>query len=353
MRDCIEIHDSIYSNYQAQIDSLSANNTLLTDSILKLNHEAFLKHDETDIFGLPVEIVAIAIPVLIFALGQFLVFWRSQNLKKTETETFRRTVLKWISAIQEPITVALKNLDLLEKGLISSTDFFPVKYFYNQILADKLDSLDLKEMFKPLLINSCVVNAEDRDEMDTHFYQIVSQVSYLTRIEKEIPGYYKKYEDRINLYSEEWAISFRKLSETLTKISTDRVSFRYKGEKSLYMKILNIANYWASSDQKRRSASDNISQVDFNHISQNLIKPLIQEVEDLLTDDYSNHIAHELFKLLQANLMVINNTIALNHGEAEFFSGIKSQIKSANVKLLEAQNFYIKKSKARSLFLLK
>lgn len=84
VNDSLEVVSSFYSKF----DSISRVNLSLQDSVATLNNQELIYATETEIFGMPLNLARVFIPVivtlLVFALGQFLIWLKSKYEKQNE-----------------------------------------------------------------------------------------------------------------------------------------------------------------------------------------------------------------------------------------------------------------------------
>jgi hypothetical protein len=121
-------------------DSIANVNLLLQNSIDSLNQLETTTLSETEVFGMPLDLARIFIPVivtlLVFALGQFLVWLKGKYEKQNEVTSYRDLILGWINLIEQSVTQQVTSCRDFSTRLQVSQDIHPELFQYNKMLAN-------------------------------------------------------------------------------------------------------------------------------------------------------------------------------------------------------------------------
>src|SRR5690606_25231573 len=98
----------------------------LQDSISALKMQNLESASDSQIFGMPLGLARIFIPVivtlLVFALGQFLVWLKSKYEKKNEVTSYRELILGWVDLIEQSVTQQVNACNDFSTRLQNSED---------------------------------------------------------------------------------------------------------------------------------------------------------------------------------------------------------------------------------------
>ncbi|MCJ8290002.1 MAG: hypothetical protein HRT58_10090 [Crocinitomicaceae bacterium] len=341
--------DSISNMYMIQIDSISGVNMSLQDSILTLNQQSLESASETEILGLPLGLARIFIPVivtlLVFALGQFLVWLKSKYEKQNEVASYRELILGWVNLIEQSVTQQVTSCNDFSIRLRDSEDIHPELFQYNKMFANKVDDFSVDVFVNTFVTNSKGVDSESENDKQKWCFNLISEFNYLKNIEEQIPTIYEKYQSQTFEIMDEWNSNFGKLDKIISEQSRLVNSRPGHATATFHGQVMGIANAWlAAAPNGRSSVTLTIDT---------LITPLTDLVRVELTQNPSNEYAFNLSDILQTLRISHLKWETNKNGNVQIFEGLGTKINDVLVSLKSTKNNFDSKTKPNQVFNIK
>lgn len=134
--------DSLAKIYETTIDSLKSMITTINNHQTEIQEELF--------WGMPVATAAIVISSIItigiFGFGYFLNWLKNQNDKRSESDAIKTMLTVWIDLLKSPVLLQSKNSRDFAQRLRKSTELDSEKFSLNLLMANKLQSIEFKEL---------------------------------------------------------------------------------------------------------------------------------------------------------------------------------------------------------------
>lgn len=324
--------------------------SLLTDSLIIAQNVCVSQGDiisdaTTSFWGMPEGLARIVIPagitLLVFILGQIIVWYRTQTAIQNEVKNYRDIILTWIDLIQKPVELQINSCIKLSENIINSQDIHPERFIANKMLAEKVDSIGIERYISTFMINTTI--PREKNENDVMAYHLISQFNFLKSIEPIIADTYKNYQTQILELMNEWNIYFMKLDELVSNwskiISNNHPYFTFQ------QKIINTSNSWMKTAPNGRST--------IVHSMNNLITPLSKIVEIELNTNIANDYAFQLSAILQ-QLRIVDLKWKTNiEGNSKLFEDIAISIGNSYRTLLNAKKYFKEKTNVKCIFSLR
>lgn len=322
--------------------------SLLTDSLTNIKsvcvaHSSTISGTTDCFWGMPEGIARIVVPagitLLVFVLGQIIIWYRSQTAMKNEVMNYRDIILTWIDLIQKPVEKQINSCRELSKNIANSQDIQPERFVANKMLAEKVDSIGIERYISTFMINTTKPKEENQNDLMT--YNLISQFNFLKSIEPIIADTYKNYQTQIIELMMEWNNYFMKLDELTSNWSKIIVDNKHPYF-AFQQEIVKISNNWIKTAPNGRST--------MVHSMNNLITPLGKIVGIELNANIKNEYAFQLSAILQ-QLRIIDLKWKTNiEGNSKLFEDIANSIDNSYKALLNAKKYFQEKTEIKNLF---
>lgn len=328
--------------------------SILVDSIGKIKefiiqnhitlHSEKIKDSQDTILLMPESLARILIPALItlivFVVGQLIVWYRSQKIIQNETKTYKKIILGWADLIKTTIGQQVEECKGLSERIKNSENLIPEKFMMIKMLANKVDNISIDKYISTFLLNTTKPKNDEENKNEKMTFNLISQYSYLTSIESNISETYESYQLEINKIMEEWNEKFY----ILTKIIDDWTQ-KIKEEDDLFefrQKVRQISVNWVNTAPNGRST--------MIHSVNQLITPLSALVDEELKANMSNEYAYLLSETLQHLRIVDLKWKTCINGFSIVFHNIANDIEISLNALNEANVYFSTKTKTKNIF---
>lgn len=343
------VNDSINAvlvNHIKSLDSIAKVNLSLQDSITSLNKQETTDSLETEILGMPLGLARIFIPVLVtlivFALGQFLIWLKGKYEKQNEVTSYRDLILGWVSLIEQSVTQQVTSCEDFSTRLQASEDIHPELFQYNKMLANKVDDFSVDIFVNTFVTNSQVTDKENESEKQKWCFNLISQFHYLKNIEEQIPTIYEKYQSQTFEIMDEWNTNFGKLDKIISEQSRTVNTTPTHPTAAFHATVMGIANAWLAAAPNGRSS--------VTLTMDNLIVPLSAAVQTELSTNPSNEYAFNLSDNLQTLRITHLKWDTNKNGNVQVFQGLGTKISDVLESLKTTRKNFTEKTKMSSVF---
>lgn len=330
-------------------DSITKANLLLQNSIDSLNQQGIKALSETDVFGMPLDFARIFIPVivtlLVFALGQFLVWLKGKYEKKNEVSSYNDLILGWVNLIEQSVKQQVISCKDFSTRLDGSKDIHPELFEYNKMLANKVDDFSVNVFVNTFVTNCKGIDKQSESEKQKWCFNLISQFNYLKNIEEQIPTIYERYHSQIFEIMGEWNSNFVELDKIISEQSRIINSISNNSTVAFHGKVLNIINTWSTAVPNGRS---NVTLT-----MSNLIAPLTIVVQNELNGNPSNEFAFNLSNNIESLKVTYLKWDIIKKGNVQVFQKLGIRIDEVLKSLKETENNFKKKTKINSVFKIK
>ena len=232
-------------------------------------------------------IIPALISIIIFFLGFFINWIKTKYERKSELNSIKSVITTWIKLLKNPILQQVAHSRQFAITLRKSTELHPDSFATNPLLANKLQDIKLADLIQVFVINS----EGSKMENSKHIFNIVSQLEFLTNIEKQIPEVYKIYQDLTFEYMKRWNDEFMKLdiirSEMISQIAMNTTHQSY----ALFQNFNTVSNAYVNRFPIANIVETKIHLLDPVNVLVN--KAIISNPNDLYAHRIRNNI-HEL-----------------------------------------------------------
>lgn len=343
------VNDSISTTIVNQLDSLTKANQSLQDSIKTIAQQETATSSETEILGMPLGLARIFIPVivtlLVFALGQFLIWLKGKFEKQNEVTSYRDLILGWVSLIEKSVTQQVASCQDFSTRLQASQDIHPELFQYNKMLANKVDDFSVDVFVNTFVTNSTGTDQESEGEKQKWCFNLISQFNYLKNIEEQIPTIYEKYQSQTFEIMDEWNANFGKLDKIISEQSRIVNTNPAHATAAFHAQVMGISNAWLAAAPNGRSS--------VTLTMNNLITPLSTAVRAELNANPANDYAFNLSDNLQTLRISHLKWETNKNGNVQVFQGLGTKIEEVLESLQKTRDNFTQKTKTNSVFKIK
>ena len=326
------------SCFIAVLDSAKYLQNIADTFLLSDNH----KFSTTTIFNMPEGFARIFVPAIItlivFILGQLIVWYRNQRSIQNETKNYKKIVLCWADLIRVPIERQIDELNELADRIRSSDVLHPEGFYMNKMLADKVDSISIDRFISTFMINTKAMCNENLNDKMT--FNLVSQFNYLVQMEKTIIDTYNAYVKESQDIMDNWNMGFNKLTKCIDEwfVRID-AKHEYFG---LKQRVVFISMSW-----KRSIVGESSTMV---NSMENFITPLTEITTEVLNQNVNNEFAYQISETLQS-LRFIDYRWRTNNGAYVLvFNKMGNYIKTSLDSINEAKKYFEVNTKTKNVF---
>lgn len=330
-------------------DSILMTHKSLQDSISAFKIQNLESASDSQIFGMPLGLARIFIPVivtlLVFALGQFLVWLKSKYEKRNEVTSYRELILGWVDLIEQSVTQQVNACNDFSTRLQNSEDIHPELFQYNKMLANKVDDFSVDVFVNTFVTNSEGIDEESESQKQKWCFNLISQFNYLKNIEEQIPTIYEKYQSQTFEIMDEWNLNFGNLDKIISEQSRLVNTNRQHPTANFHAQIMGISNAWLAAAPNGRSS--------VTLTMENLINPMTNAVRTELSENPSNDYAFNLSDNLQSLRITHLKWDTNKRGNVQVFQGIGTKINEVLESLKNTKNNFDSKTKPNQVFRIK
>lgn len=307
-------------------------------------HSNKIKDSQDTIFLMPESLLRILIPaviaLLVFIVGQLIVWYRNQKGIQNETKHYKRIILGWAELIKNPIEQQVAECRDLSDRIKISENLVPEKFNMVKMLANKVDNISIDKYISTFLLNTTNSKNEDDYKNEKMTFNLISQYSYLSSIEGNISETYKSYQTEINKIMEEWNEKFY----ILTKIIDDWTQKINEGDDlfDFRQNVRRISVNWVNTAPNGRST--------MTYSMSQLVTPLSSLVDVELKSNMNNEYAYQLSETLQYLRIVDLKWRTCNNGFGIVFHNLAKNIETSLNALNEANEYFSTKTKTKNIF---
>lgn len=316
------LEDILYKKSKA-LDSI----TSLLDS---LNNTETTQAPVTEsLWGMPVATAAIVISSLItisiFIIGFFLNWLNKKFEKKSEFESIKSVVTVWVDLLKSPILQQAQGSRNFAITLRNSPDIHPERLSYNKLLANKLNSIELRELIQVFIINS----KGEENEKSKNLFNLVSQVDYLIQVEEKIPEAYSIFQSRTFQLMENWNQRFKELDLLKSQMTSIMANNQTHPTFPLFQQFNNIGHAYVQQFPNGSSVVETKTT---------LLEPLEIQVSQFINQHPNDQIAHQLAGKIQELNMIYREWQVHFEGNATVFYDFAIRLVSVYKTLFKATN---------------
>ena len=252
------------------------------------------------------------LPLIVALLIVFIEKWLTQvvdgnNARRKRLET-RHMILNWIDLILPTEINMAKSLAELSKNIIESDEMLAVPFRLPQTIPNKINDFPIDVLTAAFLQDN--KTKDDMKERNDCFYNIVSNIQYLTKLQDNILETYEKYNRQAWEICKEWNVRYMefvdKFNDSIYGRDYDKIIIAWNEEQrnkpnspSVHLKYLN--RLFEDADNKY----DTTMVADLNRLI------VIQKQSISLNEGYS-----KLFSEINKNIIKV---IEILQESSEFF----------------------------------
>lgn len=286
--------------------------------------------------GLSQDNAKILIPVIvtlsIFILGIIV----NTIIKKYERKSFlysiKSVLITWIKLLEIPIKQQSESCREFNKRLQESNEMQPERFHFNNMLANKILSIQIKDQIDTVIINHQGKN-EDKSKC---LFNIISQIEFIDKIEMELRKKYDLYQGDSLKYMNEWNEAIQKLDNVASMFRVKYFTNSSHPVRPFYLEYLRISNLFIHNNPQGANMQVYIDQ--FLVLISKLCKSFISKNSD-------EQDVYTLALVIQDLFVSIKKWNVTKSGTGELFMGIADSIDSSletlltNIRKLEKMKF--------------
>ena len=278
------------------------------------NHNTF--------WGMPLEVARFVVPTIV-SLGTFIFGFVIKGFidkwsKKSELQLFKETITEWIELISEPIKKQSNFCIDFSKKLKKQEKFEHIMFSMTPHLVNKLQEIKLIDYFKTFILNTTKFNSKN-------LFEIVKNIEYFYKIEKELPMYYNNYHDDIQDIINRWnpnkdnffRFTYSYIDQNKFNLSHSDIEYIIK-----YDKIFSIWN-----------KIPDFESFSINKFETELLKPLFEIVINQTIEYPDNEYAYKFKYHILELLKDIEKWKKIKNHHSDFFKKIGDEMEITNREL--------------------
>lgn len=283
--------DSLQEVIAYQVKSLDSI-TRIVDSIKNTEQQVAIVEK---LWGMPVASAAIIISALItisiFTLGYILNWVSEKYERKSELESTKSVITVWVGLLKLPVLQQTKSCRDFAIALRTSTDIQPERFSYNKLLADKLNSIELRELIQIFIINS---EGEETDK-SKNLFNLVSQIDFLVQVEEKITEAYTVFQKRTFDLMENWNQKLKELDILKNQMTVEIANNNAHPTFALFQHFNNLVNNYVQQFPNGSNVFDSKTT---------LLDPLQLQTSLFINQNPNDPIAHHLaLKIQEINII--------------------------------------------------
>lgn len=300
----------------------------------------FIRGSNPKIMGLPENLAAILIPVVvtiaIFIIGVFIGWIKKKYEKKDQVKAYRHIILNWINQISPAVNQLINACTDFSQRLSDASDIQSERFAFNKLLVDKVEQISIVNFIDTFVINS----TDSKNKNYSMTFKLIAQLKFLKDIEESVSETYKSYQNQLRELMDEWNSNFADLDTLIfnesKRLASNRTTTPFHSE------TLQIANEWRNLSQNGRSS------VTFS--KSHLIDPLQLLVKKELNNNPGNDYAFDLSNCLQELQISFLSWKHLNNDFSLSFEQIAENINKSYTDLNEAKLHFNDNTSIKNVF---
>jgi len=282
-------------------------------------------------------LIPVLVTILLFFIGYLIGWITTKYGKYKETKEYREMILEWIGLIEKPIQTQIDTCKKFAELVGSSEDLQPEVLEYNNFIIEKIETIPIERYIKTFVINT----KGNIKEKYKRIYDLISQLDYLKKVQKEMLDYYEKYHSYCEELMNEWNTNFINLDAIVEKHTLEN-NVQDIPNDPFHLKILQIVIKWGRNSPNGQSSVKNSKL--------NLINPMVSLVSDELKIHPTNEYAYSLDICLQGLNITLKKLKENYKGNRILFSSIGHNMETSLETLKKVKDFFTHKTKVRCLF---
>ncbi len=257
------------------------------------------------------------LPFIIFLVGYFLNWKKSQVDKKDENITYRNLFISWVQTANNRTKEQSRNCKEFADDLLNSKYIDTAPFKSSPLMYEKLNSLNFDKVIKAFVFNST-----GKDNL-IRFNSLIANVNYLAVVGPELKDKYEKSYKSMELINSEFNSTFLKI-EALFFRKVSEVGQDTHHSDARYIKVLNdFRNTWTESIDKSEVVSTT------QHTIEKLIKPSLEFIKSSFNQKKGNVFLLEMYDLLNTMILVDRKWTIYKKGTSEIFKNYGEAIDSS------------------------
>lgn len=149
------------------------------------------------------------VTLTVFVLGLLAGWLKGNTDRRRETRHLKAVFMGWIPHLRRPVELLAAACNDLSGRLTAANDIGAQGFKFNHIFAEKLASVDLRQMIKTF-----ISNGTGEEKLKNKFlYDTVSTLEFLDKKETEIMAKYEEHYRSANDLLQEWNEKFTRFSD--------------------------------------------------------------------------------------------------------------------------------------------
>ncbi len=247
------------------------------------------------------------IPFIIFLLGYFLTWRKSQIDKRDENIIYRNLFISWVRTAKNRTKEQSRSCQEFADDLLNSKYIDTVPFKSSPLMYERLNNLNFDKAIKAFVFNST-----GKDNL-LRFNSLIANVNYLTVVGPELKEKYEKSYKSMELINSEFNSTFLKI-EALFFRKVSEVGQDTHHSDARYIKVLNdFRNAWTESIDKSEEVSTT------QHTIEKLIKPSLEFIKSSFNQKKGNVFLLEMYDLLNTMILINRKWNVYKKGTSEIF----------------------------------
>ena len=268
------------------------------------------------LFGLPIELASILIPVIItisiFGLGIFIQWRQNKKNRILKLSSIKTLIIEWSNLTENTIKLQHNLYQLFRNNLEAQQDLQPISISQEPFLIDKIDSLDLRELIELVIVN----HDGNKNENAAILLNIVAGIHKLSNIEKSAIKKYDEFLDYTYKLGDEWNSKYKLLDEYLASLPYKISNSKNEFEKEYFQ---SFAKIFGNINEQSKKIGNN-TQLTITH----LIIPLKDLCTKFIIKDSSFTEVYSIDTTLKELLLIWTKWMGYKNGINRYFKEIEN-----------------------------
>jgi hypothetical protein len=279
-------------------------------------------------------------PYIIFAVGYFLTWRKSQLDKKKDVLVYRDLFIEWIVVAKKRTLAQAENCLSFSKSLRDSVYIDAERFSSMQLMYEKLNTINTDKVINAFVLN---VKSKDNKQLE-NFNKLISNIHFLHLIDSELKEKYDKSVQDAYVLNQMFNDSFIDLQKFFLK-KVNEVGDNKDHKDYKYVKILgDFRKNWESTSE--------VSELGFTavHTFDKLISPSIEFVVDCFNKDKTDTFLLDIYNELNMMVLIKRRWEVYKVGHSQIFEDYGNAIKSSYQGLEDCVKYFKEKTELLSLF---
>lgn len=299
--------------------------------------------ENTELFGMSVELARIIIPLLVtlfvFFSGYVAQWINRQKTARKEIIVFKDFIINWIKVIENGIQNQCLALRDFSENVKLSDDLRTEPLNFYMFNLEQFDKIPHEKMVRIFVQNT----VGKREELYQHVNNIIQQFHFLNQIESDVRESYALYQKQVFEYMDKWNNSYSKLDHVVFEWPKRYRATANQTSKNFHDSVVELFQKY------RNSSPSEIATL--SHSMNTLVTPLSEMTNVVLEHEVLDY-AYELATVLQELRIVNRNFLLLNSGFGQRFRTVNENI-TASYKILMEEGAFFNNARIKSFWFIR